>query len=202
MTASKQKRETPALSASSIEILPLTADRWMDFQSLFGHNGAYGGCWCMWWRLKRSEFDHQKGEGNRLAMQAIVESGEVPGLLAYADGKPIGWCSIAPRASFPALDRSRVLARVDDEPVWSIVCFFVARGYRRQGVTIRLIQAAIEYAISHGAKIVEGYPKSPTQVNQPDIFVFTGLLSAFQKTGFKEVLRRSETRPIMRYTIE
>jgi len=63
----------------------------------------------MWWRLKRSEFLKQKGEGNKKALKRIVDSSEVPGILAYAQGQPIGWCSIAPRESYPALERSRVL---------------------------------------------------------------------------------------------
>jgi GNAT superfamily N-acetyltransferase len=156
----------------------------------------------MWWRIKRSQFESQQGEGNRLAMQAIVDSGHIPGLLAYQGGRPIGWCSVAPRSDYSVLDRSRVLARVDDEPVWSIVCFFIAKGYRRKGLTVRLLHAAIHYAGAHGARIVEGYPKDPHSGSHPDPFAFTGLASAFRKTGFVEVARRSETRPIMRYFID
>ncbi|GAG54829.1 unnamed protein product, partial [marine sediment metagenome] len=98
---------------------PLIPERWTDFEALFGERGAVGGCWCMWWRIKRAEFEEQKGEGNRLAMKEIVESGEVPGILAYSDGKAVGWCSVAPRGQFPVLQRSRVLKPVDDTPVWS-----------------------------------------------------------------------------------
>ena len=186
---------------SSIEIYPLTPERWPDLETLFGPHGAYGGCWCMWWRIKRSQFEAQQGEGNRAAMKAIVDSGEIPGLLAYLDGTPVGWCSVAPRVDFSALERSRVLARVDTEPVWSIVCFFIAKGFRRQGLTIRLLNAAVAYARSQGAQILEGYPKDSQKDSHPDPFVFTGLVSAFRKTGFVEVARRSETRPIMRYFI-
>jgi len=187
---------------SSITIRPLTSELWADFETLFGPHGAQGGCWCMWWRIKRSQFESQQGEGNRLAMQAIVDSGHIPGLLAYLDGRPVGWCSVAPRLDYSVLDRSRVLARVDDEPVWSIVCFFIAKGYRRKGLTVRLLHAAIHYAGAHGARIVEGYPKDPHSGSHPDPFAFTGLVSAFRKTGFVEVARRSETRPIMRYIID
>jgi GNAT superfamily N-acetyltransferase len=187
---------------ASLTILPLTPERWTDFETLFGPHGAYGGCWCMWWRIKRSQFESQQGEGNRQAMKAIVDSGEIPGLLAYVDNRPIGWCSIAPRTVFTALERSRVLKRVDDEPVWSVVCFYVAKSYRRQGLTIRMLQAAIAYARENGARIVEGYPKDPQKDSHPDPFVFTGLASAFHKTGFVEVARNSETRPIMRCFID
>jgi GNAT superfamily N-acetyltransferase len=184
---------------------PLTPERWNDFEALFGPHGACGGCWCMWWRIKRSDFEHQKGDVNRLALQQIVASGEVPGLLAYdgaKGGPPVGWCSVAPREAFPALERSRILKRVDDQPVWTAVCFFVAKTYRRQGLTVSLLRAAVEYARQAGAKIVEGYPEDPRKAEIPAPFAFTGLASAFIQAGFVEVLRRSETRPIMRYFIE
>lgn len=180
---------------------PLTAETWPDFEALFGKNGACGGCWCMWWRMTRAEFGAQKGAGNKAAMRALVEAGHVPGILAYADGRAVGWCSVAPREEFSALERSRILKRVDGTPVWSIVCFFVEKSHRRQGVTIRLIRAAVEYAQSRGAKTVEAYPVEPREEKMPDPFAFTGLASAFRQAGFAEVERRSETRPIMRYEI-
>jgi len=183
-------------------IRPVTPDRWTDLETLFGPRGAIGGCWCMWWRLSRAEYERQKGEGNKQAMQSIVASGDVPGLLAYAGEKPVAWCSIAPREDFPSLERSRVLKRVDDQPVWSVVCFYIAKPYRGQGVSVQLLLAAVEYAGQHGARVVEGYPIEPKKDSAPDIYAFTGMASAFRKAGFVEVLRRSETRPIMRYFIK
>jgi uncharacterized protein YndB with AHSA1/START domain len=115
-------RPRDAMTDLDLSIHPLTPDRWDDLETLFGPRGAIGGCWCMWWRQTRSEYDRQKGEGNRQAMRAIVASGEIPGLLAYSGGRPVAWCSVAPRTAYPSLDRSRVLQRVDDQPVWSIVC--------------------------------------------------------------------------------
>ncbi|MFO7624585.1 MAG: GNAT family N-acetyltransferase [Anaerolineales bacterium] len=155
----------------------------------------------MWWRLKRSEFNQNKGAGNKHAFQGIVEAGDVPGLLAYAGDQPIGWCALAPRDAYPALERSRILKRVDDQTVWSITCFFVAKPYRRRGLTVMLLQAALEYARSQGAAILEGYPEDPGEGNQPPPFVFTGLASAFRKVGFTEVARRSAKRPIMRFQL-
>ncbi len=96
---------------------PLTIKEWNDFVTLFGERGACGGCWCMLWRLTRKQFDSQKGEGNKLAMKAIIDSGEVPGILAYHSNKSIGWCAIAPRSSYPALSRSRILQPIDDRHV-------------------------------------------------------------------------------------
>jgi GNAT superfamily N-acetyltransferase len=190
------------MQPEELSFRPLTPDRWPDLVALFGPRGACGGCWCMWWRIKRSEFDLQKGEGNRQALQAIVASGEVPGILAYEGERPVGWCSVAPREAFPVLERSRILKRVDDQPVWSVVCFFIAKNYRRQGLTVRLLEAAVDYAREQGASIVEGYPEEPRSGRAPDLFVFTGLASAFRQAGFVEVLRRSETRPIMRFAIK
>ena len=186
---------------TELEFHPLTIDRWPDFEELFGERGACGGCWCMWWRLKRSEFERTKGEGNRLAMKAIVESGEVPGILAYAADKPVAWCSVAPRENFPVLGRSRILKPIDEIPVWSIVCFFVDKGYRNRGMSVRLLQAAIDYVKQQGGKVLEGYPVEPKKDRMPAVFAFTGLASAFLKAGFVECLRRSETRPIMRFYI-
>ena len=187
---------------SKLDFYPVTPERWKDFETLFGERGACGGCWCMWWRLKRSEFEKQKGAGNKRAMKKIITSGEVPGLLAYANGHPIAWCSVAPREVFSALERSRILKRVDDNPVWSVVCFFVAKPYRRKGLTVEFLKAAVQYAKDQGAKIVEGYPVEPKKGITADVFAYTGLASAFRKAGFEEVARRSETRPIMRYFLK
>ena len=183
------------------ECHPLTPERWSDFETLFGERGACGGCWCMWWRLKRSEFEKQKGAPNKRSMKKIVTSGQVPGIIGYYEQEPIGWCSIGPRDDYAALEQSRVLKRVDNLPVWSIVCLFIARPYRRQGVSVSMIKKAVAYAVKRGARIIEGYPfdlsgkKSPL----PDPFVYTGLVSAYRKAGFDEIQRRSPSRPIMRY---
>jgi GNAT superfamily N-acetyltransferase len=188
-------------TSPKLEFHPVTPDRWDDFQALFGSAGGCGGCWCMWFRLTRAEFERHKGEGNRLAMKAIVEEGRVPGLLAYVDGKPAGWCSVAPREDFGALQRSRILKPVDDRPVWSVVCFFIAKPYRRQGLMVALLRAAVDYATAHGAEIVEGYPTEPRKPDAPAVFLYHGTVSAFRKAGFAEVARPSETRRIMRYVI-
>ena len=191
---------TTASRATNLTFRPLTPARWRDFEKLFGPRGACAGCWCMWWRLKRSVWDRGRGPGNKRRMKRIVQSGEVPGLLAYPAGRdePVGWISLAPRPQFPVLDRSRVLAPVDDRPVWSVVCFFVAKNYRGKGVATKLLEAGVKYARQRGAKIVEGYPYKPPKGRLPDPFVWTGLPAMFDATGFDEVARRSKARPIMR----
>ncbi len=183
-----------------LEFHTLTAERWRDFESLFGAQGACGGCWCMWWRLARPQYERQKGAGNKQAMKKLLDGGHTPGIIAYQSGRPVGWCSVAPRESFSRLERSRILKPVDDRPVWSVVCFYVAKEHRRQGLSVKLLRAAIDFVREQGGRVIEGYPVEPEK-KQPDAFVWSGLASAFVKAGFKEVERRSETRPIMRYEI-
>jgi GNAT superfamily N-acetyltransferase len=190
-----------AASSAKLEFLPLIPERWRDFESLFGERGACGGCWCMWWRIPRSQFNKQKGEKNKKAMKKLIDGGHVPGIIAYQDGQPIAWLSVAPRESFSVLGGSRILKPVDEKPVWSVICFFVTKTRRRNGVSVKLLKAAIDFVREQGGRIIEGYPIEPKK-NQPDAFVWTGLAAAFRKAGFKEVLRRSETRPIMRYEIK
>jgi GNAT superfamily N-acetyltransferase len=185
-----------------LEFQPLTADRWPDFEALFGERGAYGGCWCMWWRLTRREFEAQQGEGTRQAMKAIVESGEVPGILAYHEGQPVGWCSVAPREQFGSVERSRVLKRLDDKAVWSIVCFFVAKGYRGQGVAESLIRAAVDHVKKQGGTVVEAYPTVPKTDRLPPVSSFMGIPAMFKRAGFVECARPSDSRAIMRFFIK
>lgn len=181
---------------------PLTAARWQDLEALFGEKGAYGGCWCMWWRLSRAEFDRKKGAGNKRALRSIVRSGEVPGVLAYAGRRPVGWCAVAPREAYPSLNRSRTLKPVDQQPVWSVTCFFVDREYRGRGVMGALLKAAVAYAKRRGAQIVEGYPREADGKRLPGSWqAYLGTVAAFREAGFVEVLRRSARHPIMRYTV-
>jgi GNAT superfamily N-acetyltransferase len=183
--------------AVNLSFHPLSPDRWDDVETLFGERGACAGCWCMYWRLGAKEYSAGKGPANKAAFRRIVERGDEPGVLAYTSDEPVGWCAVAPREAYPRLDRSRVLAPLDHAAVWSISCLFVARPWRRRGVSQALIEAAVAHARSRGARIVEGYPVKPGGP-QADAFVWTGLASAFERAGFREAARRSPTRPIMR----
>ena len=192
---------TKQAKSIKLEFHPVTPKRWGDFKTLFGEKGACGGCWCMLWRISRKEFEQQKGAANRQAMQAIVESGKIPGLLAYSEKHPVAWCSVAPREEFPALGRSRVLRKIDDEPVWSVSCFFIHKDYRKQGLSVRILEAVVAYVKNRGGRIVEGYPVEPKKGKTADVFAWTGLASFFDRAGFVECARRSATRPIMRFFI-
>ena len=155
----------------------------------------------MSWRLARSTFNQGKGDANRSAMRALVEQKKEPGILLYKGGLAIGWCSVAPRAEFVALSRSRVWAPVDESAVWSVSCFFVAKDHRNQGLSVELLKSAVAFARSRGAHIVEGYPQELDGGPLPASFAWTGIASAYRKAGFKEALRRSAKKPIMRYEI-
>lgn len=176
---------------------PVTPGRWNDFETLFGARGACGGCWCMTWRATRVEFDRNKGEGNRRAIKKIIERGPAPGVLAYDGKQPVGWCSVAPRTEFVRLQSSRTMKPIDDTPVWSITCLFVAKEHRNRGLSVALIRAAAELARKQGATVVEAYPYDPGR-DLPPPFVWTGLLNAYLAAGFEIVKRPSKTRAIVR----
>ena len=177
---------------------PLTPALWADFETLFGPRGACGGCWCMTPRLPRAEYERNKGEGNRLAMKALVDSGEVPGILGFVDDAPVAWCSVGPRGDFSFLARSRIFKPIDNRPVFSIVCCFIDKVHRLQGLSVQMIEAACAFAAERGADCVEAYPVEPKVAPMPPVFAWTGLASAYLRAGFREVARRSETRPMMR----
>jgi GNAT superfamily N-acetyltransferase len=183
---------------AALRYVPATPARWRDVETLFGPRGACAGCWCMWWRRPRADWRRGKGAGNKRAFRRLIASGSVPGVLAYAGREPVGWCAVAPREAYPVLARSRILQPVDDRPVWSITCLFVARPWRRRGVSTGLLEAAAALARRRGARIVEGYPTDTAGKPAADAFVFTGLVPAFERAGFVEVLRRSRSRPIVR----
>ena len=185
-------------STHALEFRPLTPKTWGDFKELFGGNGACGGCWCMWWRQTRREFDERHGEKNRRAMKRLVDSGEIPGIIAYEDGVPVGWCSVAPRESFSSLNRSRVLKRLDDTPVWSIVCLFLARSHRRMGLTTVLIKGAVEHVRRSGGSVVEAYPTRPRGKKLEAVSSFMGVPASFERAGFVECARPSDAKVIMR----
>ncbi|HEX7846888.1 MAG TPA: GNAT family N-acetyltransferase [Chitinophagaceae bacterium] len=181
---------------------PLDAGTWDAFVELFGEKGACGGCWCMTWRLTAAEFEKQKGAANKKAIQQLTKKNKPIGVLAFLNEKAIGWCAIAPREEYKRLETSRIMKPIDDKPVWSVSCFFIQKEFRNKGLSSQLLKAAIAFAKKNGATIVEGYPQEARKGKMPDVFAWTGLSASFIKAGFKEVERRSETRPIMRYFIK
>jgi GNAT superfamily N-acetyltransferase len=185
---------------AKVRVVPLTAARWPDLVELFGPKGAYGGCWCMFFRLPRAEWAEgckAGGRGNKRALAALAGAKRPPGLLAYVGREVAGWCAVAPREEYVRLATSRTLKPLDDTPVWSVTCFYVARAHRRKGVTVALLEAAAKFAARHGATMLEGYPNEP-KARWPDAYAYQGTVSAFARAGFREVKRVSPTRAIMR----
>ncbi len=183
--------------AARLSFAPLTTERWSDLERLFGPSGACAGCWCMWWRLARRDFEAGKGEPNRRALRAIVRGGTAAGILAYAGGGPVGWVAVEPRAAYARLGRARALAPVDDLPVWSITCLYVAKDWRRRGVTSALVDAAAKHAFRNGAPAVEAYPVVPRGKTAAS-FIYPGVLSTYLRCGFEVVARPSGARAIVR----
>lgn len=179
----------------------LTPERWPDLERLFGPSGAYSNCWCMFWRLKSAEFSAWSGARKREAFHDVVERGPAPGILAYDGGEPVAWCAVAPREVTPRLDRSPTLRRVDDEPVWSLTCFFVARAHRGQGMMARLLEGAAAHARAHGATLLEGYPVEPRE-GLPGCEGYTGIVGAFRKAGFRKVADGGARQLVMRKRLD
>jgi GNAT superfamily N-acetyltransferase len=186
---------------SSLQVRPVTPGRWHDLEKLFGERGACQGCWCMYFRLRSSQAARNTGSDNKRALKNLVQANTVPGLLAYSGRELIAWVSLAPREQFAHLEHSRKLVRIDDAPVWSIVCFFVAKDYRGKGMMAPLLRAAIEYASKRGAKIVEAYPVDAKNRELTGYHGFTGIASTFRRIGFRKVKSVSPYQAIMRFEI-
>lgn len=188
---------------SALRFEPLTRNNWNMLLKLFGEKGACGNCWCMYFRLKKSEFVEGKlDNGNRDAMKALVWDGLPTGLIGFYEDLPIAWCAFAPREDFLKLESSRVHKRIDSRAVWSIPCTFIAKEFRRQGVSVALLKGVIDYAKTSGIKVIEAYPTIPTQETLPDSFAWIGLYKSFERAGFEIVDRTSKNRPMVRYYLD
>lgn len=192
-----------------LEILPLTAARVPDLARLFGQGGDPKWCWCSYFRLRSLDFQGATPASNRRVLERAVRTtaadGRHPGLVAYRDGAAVGWVSVGPRDDYERLRHSKVLAPVDERPVWSIVCFVVARAVRGQGIARALLDAASAYAAEHGATLLEAYPVDTDGDRIASASVYKGTLSMFERAGFEVVERRranraSPVRPIVRRT--
>jgi GNAT superfamily N-acetyltransferase len=176
----------------TLEVRPVSAERWPDLVDLFGPRGASSGCWCMWFRVVPKDWTRGAGEGNRAAMSQIVADGRVPGLLAYREGQPVGWVSVAPRPEFGRIGGP--YPDSDGQRVWSVVCFFIRAGQRGQGVGRALLDAAIDHARRCGARVLEAYPVERGGASNAD--AFTGPRSMFERAGFREVGRFDRWRAV------
>lgn len=167
----------------------LTPELWPALELLFGHNGACGGCWCQSWRVAKGEsWDELKGPQAKERLRTGVKTNTTLGILAFAGDQPIGWCNFGPRLTFPRLERARTLQCADADQVWSITCFFVARGCREQGVATALLDHALRAMKKRKVQVVEGYPSKPDKEGRyVPTFAWTGTQALFQKAGFEVV---------------
>ena len=179
---------------TQLRILPLTADLWPMFEDLLGRGGPCSRCWCMYWRIGPA-YHKRTPRANKSAFQRIVRSGPPPGLIALLNDEAVGWCQLTPRVVLPHLDQVKKCRAVDDQPVWSITCFYVRMGYRKKGVSGALIQAAIKMAKQNRAPALEGYPLDAKLTPSSSS---TGYVSAFLRAGFKVVARHFPPQPVMR----
>ena len=187
----------------NFETQPLTPQTWSDLEELFDLPGGsiVRGCWCMYYRRTgKVAVNATAGVDNKARLCELVESGVEPGLVGYLDGRPAGWISLGPREDYLKLRRSPVMKPVDDADVWSIVCTYVAKEFRGRGLQHRLLAAGLDFARSHGVRLVEAYPVDKVERSHDD-FMFFGSRSLYERAGFREVVRRSPTRVVMRRTL-
>jgi len=188
-----------------LDVRPLTPDRWPDLETLFGSRGCSvaRGCWCMFYRRSGAQSAPQgvrRADFNRRQLRALVDSGTSPGLIGYRGRVPVGWISLGPREQYQKLARSPVMKPVDDQAVWSIVCFVVPAAYRRQGVAAALLARGIAWARKQGVRMLEAYPVANARTVRDDSLWF-GTASMFERAGFTEVARRKPTRPVVRKSL-
>lgn len=196
---------TTSTSAAVVDltIVPLTADRLPDLATLFDQGGDPKWCWCAWYRVANRDWTNSKPHQNRALLEELAAGVQAPGLVAYQGDLVVGWVSLGPREDYERLVNSRVLAPVDDRPVWSIVCFVVGKRERGQGIARALLAAAIEHARANGATTLEAYPVDTGDGRLPSASVYKGTVSMFERAGFTVVAHRqasakSAPRPIVR----
>src|SRR4051812_27366591 len=174
-------------TAPALEIVPLTAERFDDLAALFNEGGDPKWCWCVYWRLRSKDWSASNPTKNKAMLRSLAERPETPGLVAYEGERAVGWVGVAPREEYDRLEHSRVRPRLDDVPVWSVVCFVVSKSARGRGVAARLLDAAVEHARTAGAPALDAYPVDPGGERVADNAAYTGSLSTFLAAGFREV---------------
>ena len=194
-------------SASDVTVQPLTAARWEALAALFGEGGDPRWCWCQYFRVRGLDWSNSKPDANRDRLRSQVNAGPPPGLVAFRGDRAVGWVSLGPRTDFDRLNHAKLLAPVDDQPTWSIVCFVVSRHARRSGVAKILLDAAIAYARAAAAERLEAYPVDTRGEKIAAANAYHGTLSMFEAAGFEVVEQRqfnrtSPVRPIVRLELD
>lgn len=186
-----------------ITVRPATPDRWPELEAFFGPSGAYSNCWCAFFRVTSKQFETGCRDGaNHQLLKRLTLEGAVPGLLAYHDGEPVGWVSVAPREQYVRVQNSRLLrapAEDPDDSVWSVVCFWTPKQHRGKGIADHLLQGALDHAYANGAGAVEGYPVDVARKWVGAAGIYHGTVGQFERAGFALLRRPSATRAVMRH---
>ena len=186
-----------------ISVRPATPDRWLELEAFFGPSGAYSNCWCAFFRVTSKQFETGcRDDANHQLLKRLTLDGAVPGLLAYQDGEPVGWVSVAPREQYVRVQNSRLLRAPDPDPddgVWSVVCFWTPRQRRGQGIADHLLKGAVDHAYANGATAVEGYPVDVARKWVGAAAIYHGTVGQFERAGFALLRRPSDTRAVMRH---
>ena len=189
-----------------LNVLPLTPVRWSDLEIIFNAKGCSmaRGCWCMYYRQSGKQPPLKPGETfverSRRQLKALAGLDPPPGLIGYTGGEPVGWISLGPREDFLKLKRSPVMKPVDDQPVWSIVCFVVPSEHRKKGIGRAMLRGAIQYCRQRNVKILEAYPLDKEQYPAGESIWF-GSKTMYDEAGFVEVARRKPERPVVRLNL-
>ncbi|MCU1525509.1 MAG: hypothetical protein JWO18_2403 [Microbacteriaceae bacterium] len=193
--------------AESIAVVSVADAPWSDVRTVFGERGDPARCWCQYFKVGNADWN--EGPPDRLEgllCEQVRDQSIPPGVIAYLDDEPVGWCGIEPRPSYPRILRSQVVTRgseerLDDESVWAVTCFVVRIGYRRRGLSGELLRAAIEQAGRFGARVIEGYPVDTAEKKTSAATLYHGALSLFERAGFEIVSRPSPGRAVVRLVL-
>jgi GNAT superfamily N-acetyltransferase len=176
-----------------IEVRELRPELLQDYLRLFDEAFSdfpqWADCYCGFYDTPGSDWDMTTGPEHRAARSTLIRAGKAQGLLAYIDGRPVGWCNAQPRASFVNMRSYRVALTEPGEPVGSIMCFVVSPDYRGRGVCTALLRAACDKFRRDGLQIAEGYPTTSPQKRFGEIpwaeANYKGPLNVYLKNGFK-----------------
>lgn len=181
-----------------LTIFPVTSSRWDDFNSLFEGRGGPKSCWCMIWRSCETSPGTTDKSARKAAMQQRIILNATVGLIGYLDGAAVAWCSVAPRMTFKETLGGLNDDSGEEEPVWSLTCFFVKRELRGRGISAQLTEAAEDHARAKGAKVIEAYPVDPTSPS----YRFSGFVPMFEARGFQKAGTAGARRNVFRKSLQ